>query len=110
MPVVALFLPVEVAIAVTAIVHLANNLFKIGWWWQKSICSVHRYWRFGARRRIGRIARRMAAQYAVGFAHLFEYQWLGRESAVSVVKFIIGVLDFGLCLAGAVAALCQHEF
>jgi uncharacterized membrane protein YfcA len=30
MPVVALFFPVEVAISVTAIVHLANNVFKLG--------------------------------------------------------------------------------
>ncbi|MGM0426125.1 MAG: hypothetical protein ACQEQ7_02685 [Thermodesulfobacteriota bacterium] len=30
MPAFALFFPVEVAIAATAIVHLANNLFKIG--------------------------------------------------------------------------------
>lgn len=30
MPVVALFFPVEVAVAVTALVHCANNLFKLG--------------------------------------------------------------------------------
>jgi hypothetical protein len=30
MPVVALFLPVETAIAVTALVHLLNNLAKLG--------------------------------------------------------------------------------
>ena len=30
MPVVALFMPVDVAIAVTAVVHLANNVFKAG--------------------------------------------------------------------------------
>lgn len=29
MPVVALFFPIEIAIAVTAIVHLANNIFKV---------------------------------------------------------------------------------
>jgi uncharacterized membrane protein YfcA len=30
MPVVALFFPLELAIAMTAMVHLANTLFKIG--------------------------------------------------------------------------------
>ena len=30
MPVFALFFPLEVAIAATAVVHLANNLFKLG--------------------------------------------------------------------------------
>ena len=29
MPVVAVFFPLEVAIAMTAVVHLANNLFKL---------------------------------------------------------------------------------
>ncbi len=29
MPVIAIFFPLELAIAMTAIVHLANNLFKI---------------------------------------------------------------------------------
>ena len=30
LPVFALFLPIEVAVAATAVVHLANNLFKVG--------------------------------------------------------------------------------
>jgi len=30
MPVVALFFPVDVAIGITAIVHFANNIFKLG--------------------------------------------------------------------------------
>jgi len=30
MPVVALFFPVEVAVGITALVHFANNLFKLG--------------------------------------------------------------------------------
>ncbi|MBI1834480.1 MAG: TSUP family transporter, partial [Burkholderiales bacterium] len=30
MPVVALFFPAEIAIAITAIVHFANNIFKLG--------------------------------------------------------------------------------
>ena len=30
MPVIALFFPLELAIAMTAMVHLSNHLFKIG--------------------------------------------------------------------------------
>ena len=30
MPAFALFFPIEVAVAATAIVHLANNIFKVG--------------------------------------------------------------------------------
>ena len=46
MPVVALFLPLEVAIAVTAIVHLANNLFKLALVGNKADRSI--VVRFGA--------------------------------------------------------------
>jgi uncharacterized membrane protein YfcA len=40
MPVVALFFPLELAIAMTAVVHLANNLFKLGLLGRKADRSV----------------------------------------------------------------------
>lgn len=30
MPFIAIFVPLEIAVAITAVVHFANNLFKIG--------------------------------------------------------------------------------
>ena len=90
MPVVALFLPVEVAIAVTAIVHLANNLFKWALVGKKADCSV--VWRFGAPAVLAALLGAWLLNMLSGLPTLFEYQWLGREFAVSVVKFIIGVL------------------
>jgi len=90
MPVVALFLPVEVAIAVTVIVHLANNLFKLALVGKKADCSV--VWRFGAPAVLAALLGAWLLNMLSGLPTLFEYQWLGREFAVSVVKFIIGVL------------------
>ena len=90
MPVVALFLPVEVAIAVTAIVHLANNLFKLALVGKKADCSV--VWRFGAPAVVAALLGAWLLNMLSGLPTWFEYQWLGREFAVSVVKFIIGVL------------------
>lgn len=90
MPVVALFLPVEVAIAVTAIVHLANNLFKLALVGKKADRSV--VWRFGAPAVLAALLGAWLLNMLSGLPTLFEYQWLGREFAVSVVKFIIGVL------------------
>lgn len=93
MPVVALFLPVEVAIAVTAIVHLANNLFKLALVGKKADCSVQSVlWRFGAPAVLAALLGAWLLNMLSGLPTLFEYQWLGREFAVSVVKFIIGVL------------------
>jgi uncharacterized membrane protein YfcA len=34
MPVFAVFFPIEIAVAMTAVVHLANNLFKLGLLWR----------------------------------------------------------------------------
>ena len=39
MPAFAIFFPVEVAVAATAIVHLANNIFKAGLFGEKSQLS-----------------------------------------------------------------------
>lgn len=90
MPVVALFLPVEVAIAVTAIVHLANNLFKLALVGKKADRSV--LWRFGAPAVLAALLGAWLLNALTGLPTLFEYQWLGREWSVSMVKFIIGVL------------------
>ena len=93
MPVVALFLPVEVAIAVTAIVHLANNLFKLALVGKKVDRSVQLVlWRFGVPAVLAALLGAWLLNMLSGLPTLFEYQWLGREFAVSVVKFIIGVL------------------
>jgi uncharacterized membrane protein YfcA len=40
MPVFAIFFPVEIAIAMTAVVHLANNLFKLGLLWRQADIGV----------------------------------------------------------------------
>lgn len=93
MPVVALFLPVEVAIAVTAIVHLANNLFKLALVGKKADRSV--LWRFGAPAVLAALIGAWLLNALSGLPTLFEYQWLGRAFAVSAVKFIIGVLILG---------------
>lgn len=45
MPVMALFVPVEIAVASTAVVHLANNLFKVVLVGRSAVGTV--LWRFG---------------------------------------------------------------
>ncbi len=53
LPVFALLFPVEVAIVLTAVVHLLNNLFKLGLLWQR----IHwpTVWRFGVPGIVGAI-------------------------------------------------------
>ena len=88
MPVFALFFPVPVAVAATAVVHLANNLFKVtllGRWANWSIVS--------------RFALPAAGMAMVGAAlltlvdrlpPLFSYQLRNQPHEVSLVKLEIG--------------------
>ncbi|MDP1962601.1 MAG: TSUP family transporter [Reyranella sp.] len=90
MPVFALFFPVPVAIAATAVVHLANNLFKI--------VLVGRRADWGVVLRFGIPA---AAAAMVGASTLFlfaelpvlaTYELGGRKHEITVLKVVIGAL------------------
>lgn len=90
MPVVALFFPLELAIAMTAIVHLANNLFKIGLLGRKADVVV--LVRFGVPA-IG--AALLGAGLLVWLGELrpiFEYGAWGRTFQVSLLKLVIGLV------------------
>ncbi len=55
MPVVAIFFPVEVAIGITAVVHLANNLFKLALAGLSSAEPLYTHDLFGAPRAVSSI-------------------------------------------------------
>lgn len=93
MPVVALFLPIEVAIAVTAIVHLANNLFKLVLVGQSADRAI--VMRFGIPAVLMALLGAWLLNALSGLPNLFEYQAFGRIFSVSMVKFIIGLLILG---------------
>src|SRR4030043_385532 len=84
MPAFALFFPVPVAIAATAVVHLANNIFKIFLVGKKADWSV--VLRFAIP---GAIAAFIGAALLNLFAHLtplYSYQLFGRAHDVTVIK------------------------
>lgn len=90
MPVFALFFPVPVAIAATAVVHLANNLFKIALVGRRADWGV--VLRFGIP---AAVAAMLGASTLFLFAELpvlTTYKLGGREYEITVLKVIIGVL------------------
>ena len=96
MPAFALFFPVPVAVAATAVVHLANNLFKLALLGRSAAWPV--VWRFGIP---AALAAFLGAGALVGFASqdiLVEYQLFGRDLAVTPVKLTIGLLITGFAL------------
>ncbi len=90
MPVVALFFPLELAIAMTAMVHLANNLFKIGLLGRKADRSV--LLKFGLPAIAAAFAGAALLTYLGEVKPLYEYQAFGTTHQVSALKLVIGIL------------------
>ncbi len=95
MPAFALFFPVEIAVAATAVVHLANNIFKltlIGRWARWSTVA----W-FGGASAVGAMAGAWALTALTAGATLAEYGLAGRTCRVTVLGLVVGslVLVFG---------------
>lgn len=90
MPAFALFVPVPVAIAATAVVHLANNLFKLALVGRAADGRV--VLRFGLP---AAVAAALGAGLLVGFAGLGaigDYELFGRTFTVTPLKLAIGSL------------------
>ena len=95
-PVFALFFPVPAAVAMTAVVHLANNLFKIG------LVGRDADWRVVARFGLpAALSAILGASLLALFAYLpaiASYEFAGRPHEITPVKAVIGLLITGFAL------------
>ncbi len=106
MPAFAVFFPVPTAIAATAVVHLANNLFKL------ALVGKQADWHVVARFSLpAALAALIGAAALVGFAELqalTNYELFGRTFELTPEKLVIGsliVVYASLELSSAFAAL-----
>jgi uncharacterized protein len=90
MPVVALFFPLDLAIAMTAMVHLANNLFKIGLLGRKAERSI--LLKFGLPAIAAAFAGAALLAYLGELDPIYEYHAFGSVRQVSPLKLVIGIL------------------
>lgn len=90
MPVVALFLPIELAIASTAVVHLANNVFKAILLGRHANADV--FLRFGMPAVAAAFAGALVLGALADAAPLFEYALFGRAHAITAVGLVTGLL------------------
>lgn len=90
MPVIALFFPVPVAIGVTAVVHLLNNLFKLG------LLGRHARWpvvlRFGLPAMVAAFLGALTLGWLDALRPLARYELFGRGFELRPVGFVIGLL------------------
>ena len=90
MPVVAIFFPIDIAIAVTAIVHLANNIFKILLLGRHANFAV--VLKFGGPAIIFAWFGAVVLGWLADLEPVFEYSLAGHNFAVSPVKLTVGML------------------
>ncbi len=90
LPAFALFFPIEVAVALTGVVHLLNNLFKM------LLVGNHTKWKvvfkFGVPAIFGAIIGAWLLVYFAGNTEWYSYELWGRECVVTPAKVVIAVL------------------
>ena len=91
-----LFFPVETAIAVTAVVHFANNLFKLGLFWRKADVGV--CLRFGIPAFAASLAGAWLLVRVAGLPPLVTTTVAGLSLTVTPVKLVVGVLMAGFAI------------
>ena len=93
MPVFAIFFPVEVAIAQTALVHFANNLFKV--WLFSRRADWHIVLLFGLPAFLASFAGATVLLWLADLAPLYTYLLNGRQFMVHPVKLVVALLMAG---------------
>lgn len=90
MPVLALFFPVGTAIALAAVVHLCNNLFKLALLGKHADRTI--IYKFGLPAILAAYLGAEALLWLSNLKPLFTYQLLGRSLQVMPLKLVVGVL------------------
>jgi uncharacterized membrane protein YfcA len=89
-PVFALFFPIEAAVAMTAIVHLANNVFKLGLVGRSVAWSI--VLRFGLPAAVAAFAGAGLLVYVTDLAPIATYEAFSHPREIAPVKLVIGLL------------------
>lgn len=90
MPVVAIFFPIAVAVALTAFVHLLNNLFKLAALWRDINWRVT--WRFGLPAILATVPGAWLLTDLSDSPALHSYSLAGMDAIITPVKLTVGVL------------------
>lgn len=107
-PVFALFFPIEVAIALTGVVHFTNNLFKMTLVGKKTDKGV--FLRFGIPAIIASFAGAWLLMKITGLPAVFEYQWGEKLFFVTPVKLVIALLLIVFSLLEIIPSVQKIQF
>lgn len=93
MPVFAVFFPLPVAVAATAVVHLANNVFKLALVGRDTDWGVA--WRFGLPAAVAALAGAALLQSASTLPVLLEYRLGERICQITLLKLLMAAVILG---------------
>jgi uncharacterized protein len=108
LPAFAVFFAVPVAVALTAVVHFLNGVFKLFLVWRYIDWSVLR--RFGVLAIVGAFAGAWSLLWLADADPLLTYTAFGRTLYITPVKLIIGILLLFFSTAEAVPAFRRIQF
>ena len=90
LPAFALFFSIEQAVALTAVVHFLNGLFKLGLVWRHANCRI--VLRFGAPAMLASFAGAAILLWLSEIEPVFSYAFLGHAVSITPVKLVVGLL------------------
>ncbi|UJS16703.1 MAG: sulfite exporter TauE/SafE family protein [Candidatus Jettenia sp. CY-1] len=90
MPAFAIFFPIEIAVATTAIVHLANNIFKLGLVGRMADLKI--VLKFALPASIMAIVGALLLNYFANIQPIAEYKLAGKTFTITAVKLAIATL------------------
>lgn len=108
MPVFALYFPPQTAVALTAVVHFLNNLFKLGLVAKHTNRAV--LWRFGLPSVFAALLGAWLLMQLSQLPELYAYQIGQKQYHVSSVKFIMALVIIIFCLFELIPALANKSF
>jgi len=108
LPAFALFVPVDRAVALTAIVHFLNGLFKLALVGRQADRRVAV--RFGLPAVAAAFAGAWVLLWLTGLGVLFDYALLGRRVEVTPVKLVVGVLLLAFACVEVLPRFRELEF
>lgn len=108
MPAFAIFFPVHVAVAATAVVHGANNIFKILVVGRNADRDL--VLRFGIPAIIAAFAGAAVLGFVSGFGELLRYSIGSKMAVITPIKLMMGILMFVFALFELLPALRNLKF
>jgi len=108
LPAFALFVPVEQAVALTAVVHFLNGLFKLALVGRHADRGV--VLRFGLPAVAAAFGGAWVLVWLAGVGPVFTYTALGRDVAVVPVKLVVGLLLLAFALVEVVPGVRDRSF